>query len=193
MRMPQAQEAVQLSPGGWSGQPASPRRNALRLLILPPELKRLLRDIDHGVGQRAEDFVAAGAVADLEYCAVKLFGRTHDIGSQKTGCKLKRASLLSESLGHKTGRGHPQDHEGNLAVSLAATRVIKVGELVLWLRRSRLCPVTWAYSCIAVSTSLKVSTAWPRRRSSSLIKSRHSIRFRDHDACAACNCSTALS
>ena len=30
MRTPQAQEAVQLSPGGWLGQPASPRRNALR-------------------------------------------------------------------------------------------------------------------------------------------------------------------
>ena len=101
------------------------------LLILPPELKRLLRDIDHNVGQSAGDFVAAGAVADLEHCSVKLFGKTHDIGSQKTGCKLKRASLLSESVGHKAGRGHPQDHEGNLAVSLAATPMIIVGELGL--------------------------------------------------------------
>ena len=93
-------------------------------LILPPELKRLLRDINHGVGQRFGDFVAAGAVADLEHCAVKLLGKTHDIRSQKTGFNLKRTSLLSESIGHKAGRGHPQDHEGNLAVSLAATRVI---------------------------------------------------------------------
>ena len=30
MRKPQAQEAVQLSPGGWSGQPAPLRRNTLR-------------------------------------------------------------------------------------------------------------------------------------------------------------------
>ena len=100
------------------------------LLILPPELKRLLRDIDHGVGQRAGDFVAAGAVADLERCAVSSSG-THDIRSQKTGCKLKRASLFSEMVGYKAGRGHPQDHEGNFAVFLAVTRVIKVGELGL--------------------------------------------------------------
>ena len=51
------------------------------LLILPPELKRLLCDIDHGVGQRAGDFVAAGEVAELKHCAVKLFGKTHDIRS----------------------------------------------------------------------------------------------------------------
>ena len=83
------------------------------------------------MGQRAGDFVAAGAVADLEHCAVKLFGKTHDIGSQKTGFKLKRASLLDELVGHKAGRGHPQDDEGDLAVFLAVTRVIKVGELGL--------------------------------------------------------------
>ena len=68
-------------------------------------------------------------MADLEHCAVKLFGKTHDIGSQKTGFKLKRASLLDELVGHKAGRCHPQDDEGNLAVFLAVTRVIKVGEL----------------------------------------------------------------
>ena len=39
--------------------------------------------IGHGVGQRAGDFVAAGAVADLKHCAVKHFGKTHDIRSQK--------------------------------------------------------------------------------------------------------------
>ena len=76
-------------------------------------------------------FVAVGAVADLGHCAVKLFGKTHDIRSQKTGFKLKRASLLSELVGYKAGRGHPQDHEGNFAVFLAVTRVIKVGELGL--------------------------------------------------------------
>ena len=80
-------------------------------LILPPELKRLFRYIDHGVGQRAGDFVAADAVADLEHCTVKLFGKILDIESQKTGCKFKRAPLLSESVGHKAGRGHPQDHD----------------------------------------------------------------------------------
>ena len=99
------------------------------LLIMPPELKPLLRDIDHGVGQRAGDFVAAGAA--LKHCAVKLFGKTHDIRSQKTGFKLKLALLLSELVGHKAGRGHPQDDKGNLAVFLATTRMIKVGELGL--------------------------------------------------------------
>ena len=73
------------------------------------------------MGQRAGDFVAAGAVADLEHCAVKLFGKTHDIGSQKIGFKLKRASLLDELVGHKAGRSHPQDDEGDLAVFLAVT------------------------------------------------------------------------
>ena len=95
------------------------------LLILPPELKRFLRNIDQGVGQRAGDFVAAGAVADLEHCAVKLFGKTHDIGLQKTGFKLKRASLLDELVAHKAGRCHPQDDESDLAVFLAVIRVIK--------------------------------------------------------------------
>ena len=75
--------------------------------------------------------MAAGAVADLKHCAVKLFGKTHDIGSQKTGLKLKRASLLGELVGHKAGRGHPQDDKGELAVFLAITRVIKVGEVGL--------------------------------------------------------------
>ena len=81
------------------------------------------------MGQKAGDFVAAGTVADLQHCAVKLFGKTHDIGSQKTGFKLKRASLLDEFIAHKAGRCHPQDDEGDLAVFLAVTRVIKVGEL----------------------------------------------------------------
>ena len=81
------------------------------------------------MGQRAGDFVAAGAVADLEHCAVKLFGKTNDIGSQKTGFKLKRALFLDELVGHKAGRCHPQDNEGDLAVFLAVTPVIKVGEL----------------------------------------------------------------
>ena len=130
--------------------------------------------------------MAAGAVADLKHRAVKLFGKTHDIRSQKTGFKLKRASLLSELVCHKAGRGNPKDHEGNLAVFLAVTRVIKVGELGLGPKGSRLCPVTLAYSCIAASTFRKVCTTWPCRRSSPLIKSRRSVRFRDHDACAAC-------
>ena len=101
------------------------------LLILPPELKRLLRDIDHGVDRRAGDFVAVGAVADLEHCAIKLFGKTHDIMSQKTGFKLKRASLLNELVGYKAGRGHSQNHICNFAVFLVVTRVIKDGELGL--------------------------------------------------------------
>ena len=40
------------------------------LLISPPELERLLRDIDHGVGQRAGDFEAAGRVPGLEHCKI---------------------------------------------------------------------------------------------------------------------------
>ena len=94
------------------------------------------------MGQRAGDFVVAGAVAELKHCAVKLFGKTHDIGSQKTGFKLKHTSLLDELVGHKAGRCHPQDDEGDkagrchpqddegdLSVFLAITQVIKVGEL----------------------------------------------------------------
>ena len=96
--------------------------------ILPPELERLLRDIDHGVGQRARDFVTAGAVADLKHCAVKLFGKTHDIRSQKKALNLN-VPHLGELVGHKTGRGHPQDDKDDLAVFLAVTRVIKVGVL----------------------------------------------------------------
>ena len=68
-------------------------------------------------------------MADLQHCTVKLFGKTHDIGSQKTGFKLKRASLLDELVGHKAGLCHPQDDEGDLAVFLAVTRVIKVSKL----------------------------------------------------------------
>ena len=83
------------------------------------------------MGQRAGDFVAAGAVADLEHCAVKLFGKTHDIGSQKTGFKLKRPSLLDELVGHKAGRGYPQDDEDDLTGFLVVNRMIKVGELGL--------------------------------------------------------------
>ena len=37
------------------------------LLIPPPVLERLLRDIDHGAGQRAADFAAVGCVPDLEH------------------------------------------------------------------------------------------------------------------------------
>ena len=51
-----------------------------------------------------------------------------------TSKKFKRAmkhGLLSESVGHQAGRGHPQDDEGDLAVFLAVTQVIKVGELGL--------------------------------------------------------------
>ena len=48
------------------------------LLISPPELERLLRDIDHGVGQRTRNLMAAGRVPDLEHCEVKLLGKTHD-------------------------------------------------------------------------------------------------------------------
>ena len=110
-------------------------------------------------GPEGRDFVSAGAVADLEHCAVKLFGKTHDIRSQKTGFKLKRASLLSKLVNYKAGRGHPNDHEGNFAVFLAVTRVIKVGELGLGPQGLRLCPVTCAYSSIAASTSRNVLTA----------------------------------
>ena len=39
--------------------------------------------------------------------------------------------LLGESVGQQAGRGHPQDDEDDLAVFLAVTRVIKVGELGL--------------------------------------------------------------
>ena len=108
-----------------------------------------------GVGQRAGDFVAAGAVADLKHWAVKLFGKTHDIRSQKTGFKLKRASLLSELV----GSGHPQDDKGDLTVFLAATRVIKVASWGSGPRGLSLCPVTCAFSCIAASTSRNVLTA----------------------------------
>ena len=80
-------------------------------------------------GQEGRGFCGGGRSG--RPCAVKLFGKTHDIRSQKTGCKLKRASLLGESVGHQAGRGHPQDDKGDLAVSLAATWVIKVGELGL--------------------------------------------------------------
>ena len=51
-----------------------------------------------------------------------------------TSKKFKRAmkhGLLGESVGHQTSRGHPQDDEGDLAVFLAVTRVIKIGELGL--------------------------------------------------------------
>ena len=45
--------------------------------------------------------------------------------------KHRYYGLFGESVGHQAGRGHPQDDEGNLAVFLAVTRVIKVGELGL--------------------------------------------------------------
>ena len=85
MRTPQAMSSCRPEVGRASQHPRG--ETHCGFLILPLELKRLLRDIAHGVGQRAGDFVAAGAEADLEHCAVKLFGKTHDIRSQKTGCK----------------------------------------------------------------------------------------------------------
>ena len=94
MRKQQAQEAVQLSPEGWSSQHPCGEPNGCPF-VLPPELERLLRDIIHGVGQRAGDFVAAGAVADLKHCAVKLFGKTHDIRAQKKALNLNAPHFLA--------------------------------------------------------------------------------------------------
>ena len=71
---------------------------------MPPELKRLLRNIDHGVGQRAGDFFGGGRSGRPRALRSKALGKTNDIGSQKTGFKLKRASLLDELVGHKAGR-----------------------------------------------------------------------------------------
>ena len=104
---------------------------AAKRIAIFSSCRQSLKYIDHGVDRRAGDFVEVGAVADLEHCAIKLFGKTHDIMSQKTGFKLKRASLLNELVGYKAGRGHSQNHEGNFAVFLVVTRVIKDGELGL--------------------------------------------------------------
>ena len=152
MRMPQAEEAVQLSPQRLVGPVSIPRGEThCGLLISPPELELLLR-YQSWCGPEGWGFVAMGAVAALKHCAVKPFGKTFDIRSQKTGFKLKRASLLSESVGHKAGRGRPQDHEGNLAPGRHS------GDKSQRARCSRLCSVT-AYSCIAASKSQNVLTA----------------------------------
>ena len=62
------------------------------LLIPTPELERFLRDIDHCVGQRAGDFMAASRVPDLEHCNIQFVG-------QHRLCKNIFFTLKSDNLG----------------------------------------------------------------------------------------------
>ena len=139
MRKPRAQEAFLLSPGGWSGQPSSLRQNVLQSSHPAPE-----RDIDHGVGQRAGNFMAASRVPGLEHCIIQFVGQhpypLHQfffkLLSEFVGCYAGRGNplhpfLLSELVGYYAGRCHSQDNKGDLTVSLATAWHIKVGEL--WL------------------------------------------------------------
>ena len=104
MRKPQAQEAVQLSPGGWSGRPASPRRNALRSSHHAARAQATFAQYRSWCGPEGRGFFGGGRSGRPRALRSKALGKTNDIGSQKTGFKLKRASLLDELVGHKAGR-----------------------------------------------------------------------------------------
>ena len=65
--------------------------------------------------------------------------------------------LLSEFIGYYAGRGHSQDNESDLTVSLAGARHVEVREFGPRPapQRSSCFPVTRLYSRIASSTTLK--------------------------------------
>ena len=78
MRKPQAQEAVQLcceATTGWSGQSSPLRRNSLQSSHLAAKARVILRDINHGVGQRAGDFMAASCMHGIEHCIIQFVGQ----------------------------------------------------------------------------------------------------------------------
>ena len=65
------------------------------------------------MGQRAGDFVVAGAVADLKHCTVKLFGKTHDYYKVAENFVMARATsniTMPTSRGVKSSLGATPHH-----------------------------------------------------------------------------------
>ena len=157
------------------------------LLILTPGLERISRDINHGAGQRGGNFMAASRVPGLEHCIIQFAG-------QHRLCTTCIFLYSASFMGYYAGRSHSQDNEGDLVVSLATVWQIKFGELGLRSQGFKLFsgdPPVLADCVVNIAKCLDGVTPW--RRKSSLIQSRSSVRFRDHSACAASSCSTALS
>ena len=100
-------------------------------VILPPELKRLFCAISIMVWARGLGILWRRVVCPTS--SIARYSSSASIASifptsEKFKCAMEHG-LLGESVGHQTGRGHPQDDEGDLAVFLAITRVTKVGKL----------------------------------------------------------------